>query len=162
MSGNTVDFSKKFRKVYYEIDYLKSKIYKKTGFFIFKSHTYSVEDLLKSEHFERVYSITEKIGSDAQNWYRTGNLSDPEKNSYEEERDNVDHKLHMVRLEIQDREPTWWESICDSFGSFVDMVMKNMPKLVRTLLDKAINKIGLPSPIRKVLGLAYSPKKVEE
>jgi len=152
-------FERKFRKVHYEIDYLKNKIYRKTGFLFFKSHIYSIEELLQSEHHSKIYAITEKIGDDAENWYRSGNLSEEGRSAYYRERDEVDHKLHQVNLEIQNREPTWWESVKDPFTKFVRVIMNNMPDLVRTMLDRVANSLKLPSPLRKILRLPNTSLK---
>lgn len=146
-------FSRKFKKVHDEIDYLEAKIHKKKGVLFFKSHVYSVEELLKSEHHAKIYSITGKIGDDVTNWYKAGNMSSEEVKAYRDERDDVDERLHEVNLEIQNREPTWWEEIKEPFTEFYYVVMRNLPDLIPTLLGKLLDRIGLPSPLRKILHL---------
>lgn len=157
--NDSILFERKFRKVHYEIDYLQGKIYRKTGFLFFKSHVYSIDELLQSEHHSKIYAITEKIGDDAENWYRAGELSEAGREAYYQEREQVDHKLHQVNLEIQNREPTWWESVREPFTRFVRIVMNNMPDLVRTMLDRVANTLKLPSPIRKILRLPNAQSK---
>ena len=157
--SDTILFERKFRKVHYEIDYLKGKIYRKSGFLFFQSHIYSIDALLQSEHHAKIYAITEKIGDDAENWYRSGELSETGREAYYRERGEVDDKLHQVNLEIQNREPTWWESVREPFTKFIRIVMNNMPDLVRTMLDRVANSLKLPSPIRKILKLPNATSK---
>ena len=73
----------KFRHVHCEIDYIRAKIHQKRGFWFFKSHIYSVDELLESPHHARIYTITAKIGDDAGNWYKCGQLSKEGKKSYD-------------------------------------------------------------------------------
>ena len=157
--SDSILFERKFRKVHYEIDYLKGKIDRKTGFLFFKTHVYSIDELLQSEHHAKIYSLTEKIGDDAENWYRSGELSEAGREAYYQERSEIDHKLHQVNLEIQNREPTWWESVREPFTKFIRIVMNNMPDLVRTMLDRVANSLKLPSPIRKILRLPNATSK---
>lgn len=143
-------FRRKFKTVHYEIDYLKAKINQKSGFWIFKSHVYTIDELLASEHHAKIYAITEKIGDDAKNWHKAGELSGVARDAYYNERETVEDRLHQVNLEIQTRQPTWWEETKDAFTQFVRKVINNMPDLGWRLLDKLINKL-LPSPIKKLL-----------
>jgi hypothetical protein len=157
-NADRMRFERKFKTVHYEIDYLEAKVYQKTGW-IFQSHIYSIEELLKSEHHSKIYAITEKIGDDAENWYKCGQLSDFERDSYYTERNIVEEKLHRVNLKIQKREPTWWESVREPFSRFVRIIMNNMPDLARTMLDNVVNRLNLPSPLRKILRLPNMSSK---
>jgi len=144
-------FRKKFKRVFKEIDYLRDKIYKKERVFLFiKKHKYSQEELLNSFHQEKIISITEKIGDDAKNWYIRGNLSIKEKKIYEECRENVEDELHNIHREIEEREPTWWESFQGVFKKFVILVMNNLPVLKNFLLflGKSLGK--LPGPLGEI------------
>lgn len=153
MSNNFEDpeiiFSRRFKRVFQEIEYLERKIYKKEGW-IFKNHVHSKEELLNSEHHRKIYSVTEKIGDDAENWYGRGNLSETGKALYYEYREETDDKLHEVNLKIEDREPTWWESMKGSLEGFVVWIMENMPDLKRFLLTAGNTLAKLPGPIGKI------------
>jgi len=63
------NIERKFRRVFNEVELVRSKIDEKKGW-IFTSHVYSKEELSNSPHHEKIYSITEKIGDDAENWYK--------------------------------------------------------------------------------------------
>lgn len=151
-------FRRKFKTVHHEIDYLKTKVNQKSGFWIFTSHIYTIDELLKSEHHSKIFAITEKIGDDANNWYKAGELSEEGKEAYYSERETVEDRLHQVNLEIETRQPTWWEETKDMLTQFVRKVMKNMPDLEWGLLDKLVNKF-LPSPLKKLLSFPSSSTK---
>jgi hypothetical protein len=125
----------KFIKVYGEIDIIEIKTAKKTGFLFFKSHVYTINDLLNSEHHQKINSITEKIGDDIQGWFNLGKLDKEEEESYYTERINVDEALRKINKNIAMREPTWWEEVREPFHQFVEKISDNMPdELKRTLL----------------------------
>lgn len=144
-------FRTKFRKVEREMEYIKVKIDKKQGFLFFKTHAFSIDELLNSEHHKKIYSITGKIGDDVNNWYKAGNLSEEGKKAYYDERENIEEDLHEINLLIENREPTWWEDFSESLKNFVHKIMRNMPYLTRTLLGKIASSIGLPAPVTTML-----------
>jgi len=119
---------RKFRRVYKEIDTLKRKVGQKSGFLFFRSHVYTITELLSSPHHQKIFSITEKIGDDAQNWYRAGRLSKQEEKQYYQERDNVDQRLRNINISIQKRQPTWWEVVKEPFSQFVEVILHNLPE----------------------------------
>jgi hypothetical protein len=134
---------RKFRLVSREIEYIKEKIYLKDGIFFFKTHRYTCNELLNSPHHARVYNLTEKIGDDAENWFKRGQLSEAGRSQYHASRDESEEELHQVNIEIQRRTPTWWESVKHAMTDFVDTVMRNLPVL------KWLTK--LPAPVKKML-----------
>jgi hypothetical protein len=152
---------RKFNRAFREIDYIKTKIYKKQGFLFFKNHVHSVEELLNSEHHGKIYSITEKIGDDAANWYRRGQLGSGGKELYEDKRNEIEAELHQVNLEIMSRQPTWWEEVQGVFSRFVEMVIDNMPDLIAGALLSAAQRIVffLPGKFGKILKLGHKKKK---
>lgn len=119
---------RKFRRVYKEIDRLQSKVTEKSGFLFFKSHVYTIKELLDSPHHHKIFAITEKIGDDAQNWYRAGRLREDEERQYYVERENVDRRLRAINISIQRRRPTWWEVVKEPFTQFVEVVLHNLPQ----------------------------------
>jgi len=130
--------SLKFKKVYRELDSLKSKIYKKDGWFIFKTHKYSIEELLESPNHQRILSITKKIGDDIKNWKKNKNLSLDDEKAYFYNRDNIDDKLHETNILIEDRNPTFWENMKTPLIKFRNFVMENLPENLKDYLAKLI------------------------
>jgi hypothetical protein len=126
-------FRGKFRRVFRELDNLKTKICLKEGIF-FKKHVFSLDDLLRSEHHDKIYSITEKIGSDAAGWARNGRLSPEAEADYFHFRDMVDSELDHINRLIITRNPTWWEKCRNALESFAQVIMKNLPLIVKQLL----------------------------
>ncbi len=119
---------RKFRRVYKEIDRLDTKIYQKSGFLFFRSHVYTIKELLNSPHHQKIYSFTEKIGDDAQNWYRAGRLSEDEQERYHQNRSKIDRSLRGINISIQKRKPTWWEVVKEPFTQFVEVILHNLPE----------------------------------
>lgn len=149
---NSIKFKSKFKKVYREIDMIESKIHRKEGFF-FTNHIYNQDELLNSAHHNRINSITGKIGDDVKNWHMTGKLSEEERFAYYEERDNTDDMLHRLHLEIENREPTWWENIKGVANSFIILIMDNLPALSGWLLENTAKvMLVLPAPVGKIMG----------
>jgi hypothetical protein len=93
-----IALQKKFYRVSREISKLKSKIYKKEGFWFFKTHVYSQESLFNSEHHAKIYAITEKIGNDAISWNRFGQLTQETREVYESQNHEVMNELKQVDL----------------------------------------------------------------
>jgi adenylosuccinate synthase len=129
-------FKNKFRKVFYELDYLESKINKKEGI-IFKNHIFSQDELIDSSHHKKIDSITRKIGDDASNWYARGTLSEKGMGYYDKKREKVYYNLNHLNNLIEDREPTWWESLKGNLTDFARKIAKNMPALTRILIASA-------------------------
>ncbi|TBW12666.1 hypothetical protein E0E50_03205 [Azotobacter chroococcum subsp. isscasi] len=155
---------RRFKRVFNEIDYIRIKIHQKEGI-IFVNHIHSKNELLNSEHHAKIYSITEKIGDDAENWYARGNLSKEGRELYEDHRDDVDQELHKINLEIETRQPTWWESFKGGMEGFIKSVMDNMPELRRILLEagRAISMIPGPAGIigsKLIAGINTTIKKI--
>lgn len=156
MKKNSDSFKAKFVKVHREIDVLDVKTDTKEGIF-FRNHTYTQDELLNSEHLEKVYSITGKIGDDVTNWHIRGKLSEEARNSYDWERTVTDNKLSVLKVKIAERKPTWWESFKSSVNSFVVLVMDNIPPLDGWLLDLTPNlRKYLPKPVVSLVAIGLT------
>jgi len=130
----------KFKKIYTEIERLEAKITKKSGL-IFKKHKYTIEELMESPHHQRISSIAQKIGDDVVNWAMANKLSEDEKDQYNKERDIVDSKLNEIHLNIEKREPTWWEKIQEPCIMFYKYIMEALPlELKRVLLPSLVSR----------------------
>lgn len=142
----------KFRPVFRELKSLERKIYKKEGL-IFVEHKYTIDELLDSEHHHRIYSYTDKIGDDIQNWFDEGKLGEVEEEHYYLKRAEVEDELEDINAQIEEREPTWWEDVKGTMRKFVVIVMDNMPEeLKRTLLTNLKGTI-------KMLGNLFSSQQ---
>lgn len=138
-------FDRFFRPAHREIDFLKVKIKKRSGLLIFKWHDYSIDELLRSEHHSKIDSITRKIGDDASNWYKRGELPESAKDIYEKCKYNLEEELHELNLKIAERKPTWFEQAKGTLQKFVEVIRENMPTPVRNLLEDALlNLLGVP------------------
>ena len=127
-------FRNKFRLVFREIHTINCKIDMKHGFFCFEEHVYSVEELLRSEHHSKIFSITEKIGDDAIQWARNGQLSKEAEKIYFEYRDRIDNELDAVNCRIMNRNKTWWEGSKAALTSFARLIMSKLPTVISQFL----------------------------
>ncbi|MEH2363839.1 hypothetical protein [Nostoc sp.] len=130
-----------FKRAFNEIDLLEAKIHQKQVFWILEIHRYSTEDLEKSEHHAKIYSITEKLGDDVYNWHKAGKLSKNDFNYYHEERGKLEDKLHLVNMEITQRQRTWVEETLNILNKFTEVIMNNLPTLIRPLLPPILSKV---------------------
>ncbi|XQQ07527.1 MAG: hypothetical protein EDM05_61045 [Leptolyngbya sp. IPPAS B-1204] len=144
-----------FKRAFREIDLLRAKIPQQRGVWIFKLHKYSVDELLKSEHHGKIYSITEKLGDDVSNWHNAGKLNNRDLDFYHEQRDMVEDGLHAVHLEIVQRQPTLLEELVGVLNDFVKAVIIHLPRL-RHFLPPIVAEVlwFLPSsnPLKRLLG----------
>lgn len=151
--------ARKFKGVHRQLEYVKAKIYRQEGLWFFKSHVYTIEELMQSEHHKKIDALTRKIGDDATRWYRAGTLSEEGWSKYHREVDAVEERLHQLNLEIQAREPTLWENIKGAFTKFLEIVIVNLPPLTRNALEYLAERLKLPSPIKRILSLPYKRKQ---
>jgi len=135
--------SQKFKKVYRELDSLNAKIDVQDGWFLFKSHRYTIEELLESSNHQRILTISAKIGDDIQNWKKNNNLDSEEEESYFAHRENIEDILHELNLKIEDREPTLWEHVQVSLETFTSFVMENLPDTLIESFFPALKNRGM-------------------
>jgi len=130
-------FTRFFRPAYREVELLQMKINQQNGLLIFKWHKYTVEELINSEHHNKIESVSRKIGDDVSNLYKRGVIPEEYKETYEEYKNDLLDDLHEVNKQIYARKPTWLESAWETFRNFVEVVRENMPRLVRNLIEQA-------------------------
>jgi hypothetical protein len=123
------DFDDKFKPAFRELGYLRRMAFQQKGFWIFKSHVFGVTELLDSPHFSKIDSIVEKIGDDVNHWLKHDQLSFFDKQFYWENKTILDDEVHQLKIEIIERQPTWWESFHDAFDEFFSLMMNKLPEL---------------------------------
>ena len=128
-------YKDRFTRMHSCMDILENKIHVKSGFWVFKSHIYTIEELLKSEEHEKIYSLAEKTGDDIKNVDENGKLSFLERNYYHTQRNRVEDRLREINQKISIRQPTWWESMKEPLIKFIHVVMELMPERYQTLLQ---------------------------
>ena len=123
----------KFDIIFIELRLLKNKIYETSWWTLGLMHKYSVEDLLRSEHIDRVRTIADKINDDLQHWNAAGKLTPAGQNAYNTSRDRVDEEQHRICREIQERKPTFIEGILELVIGAFQVIMQHMPPFIRML-----------------------------
>lgn len=125
--------------------------------FIFKNHVCTKQELLESNHFIRINSITEKIGDDVENWDKNGQLSLIEAKVYNVCKDKMDDELHNIRIKIIERQDTFWESFANIFGNVIGHIMDNLPMInIPLRLFSGVVKALLPGTKNKKRKLSAS------
>lgn len=120
-----------FSRVHSNIGEIQSAIDDKTGFFIFKTHTYSKDELRGHPNFRRVEVLVENIGENIRLWDEAGKLTRKEKSIYFKERMRVEKSLGELRKNIASRKQTFLEAITD----FVRRIMTYLPELAAVGLN---------------------------
>ena len=136
------DFDSKFQPVLRELNLLQRKINQQEGWFIFKTHAWTKEELLESEHISKIYSITEKIGDDVKNWETNKQLSFIEKGIYKQNKEMVYDELHATQCKIIDRKKTFWEELAHSFGNLIPLIMDNLPDIISGNITSKLLDMG--------------------
>lgn len=138
-----LNIKNKFRMPYECLERLSNKTSQTEGW-LFKTHTYTKEQLISSPEHHKIYSVTEKIGSDLQLWYTLGQITEDQHQEYIEERNEVEYRLKRLNESIQYRKPTLWEHIKQPFIQFVVAVMKNLPATLKERFLKIAAAKAIP------------------
>jgi hypothetical protein len=101
-----------FRKINNECDMIEEKIKARTGL-IFIKHQYESDELC--EALAKIDSFVEKMKNDLEEWESLNKLSLQTKQLFNKKASQVYHRLEMLQMEIENREPTWWEKVCMVF-----------------------------------------------
>lgn len=131
---STRDLKHKFNRLYSFIDILEIKLNAKSGFWVFKSHIYTYEQLLESKTHKDIYSYSELIHNLVEHWIENNKFDVEERNFYNHERDVFEERLHEINIKMAERQPTWWESLKEPLTKFVVMVMNLLPTRYQSLL----------------------------
>jgi hypothetical protein len=122
------------------------------GFWIFKSHKYTGEEILKSSQYETIISTSGKIASDIGNWQKSGKLDFSTKVVYNVNRDFLEDRLIDLDVQIKKREPTWWESVKTFFAKIINYIRTVLPRLIfKFLADVAEGKGFIADGAKKLL-----------
>ena len=138
-----LNIKNKFKIPYECLERLSNKTSQTEGW-LFKTHTYTKEQLISSPEHHKIYSVTEKIGSDLQLWYKLGQITEDQHQEYIEERNEDEYRLKRLNESIQYRKPTLWEHIKLPFSQFVIMVMKNLPETLKERFLKIAAAKAIP------------------
>ena len=101
-----------FGKINTECDAIEEKMRIRTGI-IFVRHQYSSDDLIEATG--KIESFVEKMRADLEDWQAVNKLTDQVKDLFNRKAGHVYQRLESIQLEIKQREPTWWEKVCNAF-----------------------------------------------
>jgi hypothetical protein len=101
-----------FRKIHAECDTIEENIKARTGL-IFIKHQYGSEELV--EALAKIESFVEKMKDDLEEWEALDRLNRQTKELFNKKAGEVYSRLELLQIEIENREPTWWETVCGFF-----------------------------------------------
>lgn len=150
-SEHATYFKSAFEKINSKIDTLLYKKDEMKGWWIFKAHKYSQQELFESNEYKTIHSLVLKIEDDIGHWGKS--LSIKDRAIYNTNRDLLEERLEYARYQIENREPTIWEKVKGFFIKFVKFIIEHLPKIWHGL-KIAANTIGqfpLLQPVSKAI-----------
>jgi len=124
-----------FNKIYAECDTIEERINERTGF-IFIKHQYSSDELIEATG--RIESFIEKMKDDLDQWESAQNLSLQVRQAFNKKAEDVYHRLESINRLVEEREPTWWEAVCDVFQRIIAKLFSFFS--VKLIVGKPIQK----------------------
>jgi hypothetical protein len=101
-----------FGKISAECNSIEERINERTGL-IFTKHQYSSDRLIDA--MEKIESYVEKMQSDLEGWESSGKLAQQTKQLFNRKAGEVYQRLESLHVLIEQRVPTWWETVCTTF-----------------------------------------------
>ena len=123
-----------FQKIFAHLDFIASHIDLTEGFAIFKTYTFSKEELLRLPEFETVASTCGQIDDLVQGWLSRGNFDAERFRSYHDERLKIEARIGTIKAGIMRRKPTFWEGAIQFFNEVLSFVNNNLHLLPETIL----------------------------
>lgn len=131
-----------FAKIYAAIGELEARIHTQRGWWVFKEHEHSQDDLLSDPAFERIYSLTGNLDSIVQNWNShklNSSISEDDATAvqvYFDGRVQIENKLSELRKNIILRESTKWEQFLEALELLIKRVMRAIPAIASEILSR--------------------------
>jgi hypothetical protein len=126
-----------FAKIDAECNVIEDRIKARTGF-VFIRHQYTSDELLEATG--RIESFLEKMRADLEDWEINDKLPQQVRLQFNRKAEEVYRRLEIIQMEIERREPTWWEKVRGvfmrifeklfSFFSFKLIAGKKMPSQI--------------------------------
>jgi hypothetical protein len=109
-----------FNKIHVECDNIEERINERTGL-IFVKHQYSSDELIEATR--RIESFIGKMKDDLEQWEAAKKLTQQVRQTFNNKAREVRHRLESINRLIEEREPTWWESVCDVFQRIFEKLL---------------------------------------
>jgi hypothetical protein len=128
-----------FTRIGHELDLLEEKADNIAGA-IFKRHKYSEENLLHSDHLDKVSSFSAKIKADLENWESANILPFKVQLLYNQHAQEVHDRLDEIIIKIKQRTPTVWEKVCNAFTHLYKVILECLLPLAGGKIAIAFNR----------------------
>jgi hypothetical protein len=123
-----------FAQIYGRIDEMRAKIFSKSGWLIFETHTHGTEELVNDPTLEGVRSLCGQIDDVVKNWQQNNTATPEIVQFYYDNRIQVEQRLSDLRAEIFSRKPTFWEQVLHTIAHLLQLVQRLLPALPALLL----------------------------
>jgi hypothetical protein len=123
-----------FDRIFYECNIIEEKTNAVIGFLFLKRHKYSAEDLLQSDHMEKIKSFCGKIKADIDAWEAAGKLPLRIKMIYNEKVQEVRDRVEELNRNVKERQPTLWEKIGKCLKELYLSIVQRLPLYVQGFL----------------------------
>jgi hypothetical protein len=136
-----------------QIELILIELNQKKGVFL-RTHTFTIDEILKSDSFGKLHSIAEKISDDISSWNQAGKIKDNEFESYLEFDNELRTRLDFLYKQIKERKKTIWEQIKGPINEFFDIFWSILPGFMKTLSHAILPP--LPRDIKTLPESKYS------
>jgi hypothetical protein len=150
-----------FRKVGLEIERVRSMIHEQEGFWIFKKHVHSRDSLRNEIHHGKIVRILDNANNLAILWSKRGVLTHDNQNFFMLKCEEVYQKLEQLYTEVEKRDPTWWESVSETFRGFIEYVKARTPQFAIGFLMGVANFYPALQPLVSLFLPSPSPDDIK-
>ena len=137
-----------FDEIDSELEAFSAQIDETEGIF-FVRHRFSQEDLENSRHLHRIEDLSQEIKGMIDTWSSSGMLSYRAGLEYNSRAAALHRQLDEIKAQIEARNPTFWEAICE----FFERIVRFIKKIVVPFLCRNKTRIEAHLPKSRLTGL---------
>lgn len=123
-----------FQKIQNEINEIRAASEARDGFLFFKSHRYSVNELLEYPSFGKIHAFVGQIEAIVEGWKEAGTVSEDRLRFYYQRRHDIEEQIGQLKSDIILRKPTFWEAAANALAKFLLFILEKLP-VIKDLLD---------------------------
>lgn len=125
-----------FAQIYGKIDELRAALFAQSGFMFFKTHNFTIDEMLSHPLLEGIHVLCAQIDNVVQSWQASDNADPDTVKCYYDNRILTEQRLSSLRAEIIARKPTKWEAILQTLEHLMRKALKLLPLLPAMLLER--------------------------
>ena len=118
---SSVESASKYAKI------IENKIVETKGFWIFKVHAYSKDELNNDPIISQIRKLCERNNDHFGKLKESGSLSNSDAIYYTRAQNAIDEIILRIYDSINERSPTWWEQVKDIAVAVFEFIVDNLP-----------------------------------